>query len=335
MNIIKTERRRIRLTGIQSQAWEHPADRLALRSLQSIPVLDTVIKAIYSQTLERSIRLAYLASSVKVTQRQFKNLDNLLAEACEVLDLPEKPELFIAHNPFLNAGAVGVDKPFIVLNSSLLEFSDEEIFSVIGHELGHIKSGHLLYRTLLLILVKMSQIISKIPVSGLALEALILALQEWGRKSELSADRAEALTVQNPDVVIHALMRLAGGRKTEEMNLAEFIAQADEYKNSNSVIDTTHKILNTLWLSHPFPVVRAVELLQWVRSGEYDFLLNGGYKEKKTSFKDDFKETTKNYKEDFKQTAQPFEEVLGKVKDNAEDLGKKAKDAFDKWAKKG
>jgi len=46
--------------------------------------------------------------------------------------------------------ALGMDKPFIVLNSGIVELMDpEEIRFVIGHELGHVLSGHAVYNTML------------------------------------------------------------------------------------------------------------------------------------------------------------------------------------------
>ena len=46
--------------------------------------------------------------------------------------------------------ALGTNNPFIVLNSGLVDLLDaEELRAVIGHELGHILSGHSVYRTML------------------------------------------------------------------------------------------------------------------------------------------------------------------------------------------
>jgi Zn-dependent protease with chaperone function len=334
--LLKSTRKRITLSGITASAWEHPADRTALKALQSIPAIDSVLKAILSPTLEKSLRLSTLASSVRVSEKQFSKVHALHLEACKVLDIQKTPELYISQNPIVNAYAVGWSEPFIVLNSSIIQTlnTEDEIMGVIGHELGHIKSGHVLYKTLLQLMITISQYAMQIPLTGLALEALILTLREWDRKSELSADRAEALTIQDPDIVIRSLMKLTGGNMLDEMDLGEFIKQAEEYKQLNSVSDNIHKALNTVYLSHPFPVVRVMELIAWVRSGEYDNILNGSYKnQSKTNF-DNVKETAKTYQKDFEDNMKPMEDAVNQFKDNAEEIARKAKEIFDNFGKK-
>ena len=333
MNSIQ-EKKRIYLKGIDSSVWEHPADRAALKALQNVPALDTVIKSLLSPTVEKSMRLSTLASAVKVSEKQFSKIYSLHQEACRVLDI-EQPDLFISQSPVINAFAVGWNNPFIVLNSSLIQSLDnEEILGVIGHELGHIKSGHMLYKTLLMLLIELSKWAFQIPLTGLALQAVIVALREWDRKSELSADRAEALTTQNPDTVIRSLMKMAGGSRLEEMDLGEFIKQAEEYQNSNTISDNLHKLMNTIYMTHPFPVVRVLELINWVRSGEYDAILRGHYtnsRKEQNGFKD-FEDVAKSYSKEFKK---PIEGVVNDVKESVEDIAQKFKDGFDKWNNRG
>jgi Zn-dependent protease with chaperone function len=318
---------RIHFQGIQPSAWEHPADKVALKALQQVPGLDTVIKSIFSITTEKSLRLMALGSSVRVTEKQFARVHQLFEEACQTLDVAEKPELFVAQNPFFNAGAVGLDKPFIVLNSSLVtNLDDEELLGVIGHELAHILSGHVLYKTLLVILVRLSTMAFNIPLTGIALGSIITALKEWDRKSELSADRAGVLVTQNPEKSIHLLMKMAGGGHVEDMDLGEFIKQSQEYQQANSLLDTAHKVMNTIWLSHPVPVIRAVELMNWVREGEYDRILRGFYQEQTGGFQKDMEDAAKAYSKDvtdafgpmfdqMKQTANKAKDLLGNIFD--------------------
>ena len=56
------------LTGIDSRSWEHPADRAALNALRRIPGFDEVLRQLFGMFGERPIRLAFLASAVRVAR---------------------------------------------------------------------------------------------------------------------------------------------------------------------------------------------------------------------------------------------------------------------------
>ena len=56
------------------------------------------------------------------------------------------PDLYIQWGYEINAFTVGSENPIVVLNSGLIDMcEDDEIMFIIGHELGHIKSNHMLY----------------------------------------------------------------------------------------------------------------------------------------------------------------------------------------------
>ncbi|MEM6297285.1 MAG: M48 family metallopeptidase [Bacteroidota bacterium] len=322
---------RTNLYQISSQAWEHPADRAALNTLRKIPALDTMLQRFFGGTTERSLRLLYVASAVRTSDKQFSRLHALFGEACEILDL-ERPELYVSQSPFYNAMAVGMDRPFVVVNSSIAKsLDDEEMLAVMGHELGHILSGHVLYKTLLNFLITFSQRLIRFPITDLAMNGLIIALNEWSRKSELSCDRAELLTVQNPDVPIRALMKMAGGDNMDEMDLGEFLAQADEYNESDTIGDSFHKVMNVLYQSHPFAVVRASELMKWVRSGEYDRILSGDYTRRgeDEDIFDNYKSAANAYREDFSEATRPLDGAFKAAGEGVNEAARRAKDIMD------
>ena len=114
------------LYGISSRAWEHPADRGALVALRKLRGFDTVVKRLSSFITERAVRLMLLGSAVRVDSRQFSRLFRIYTEAATVLDVEQVPELYVAANPYLNAQTIGLDKPVIVVNSSLLYALDDD-----------------------------------------------------------------------------------------------------------------------------------------------------------------------------------------------------------------
>ncbi|MEW5817529.1 MAG: M48 family metallopeptidase, partial [Spirochaetota bacterium] len=222
----------------------------------------------------------------------------------------------------------GVGKPFIILNSSMIDhLSDAELMAVIGHELGHILSGHVLYKTLLFLLMNISLMLVNIPIGTLALGAILAALREWDRKSELSADRAGLLTVQDVNDSYTVLMKLAGGSHIGQMDIEEFFKQAHEYESGGDILDSVYKILNLLGQSHPFPVLRLNELKIWVDSGNYEKILSGDYRKRQDKEDDimkEFQRAASQYQEDLSKSQDPLAESFVKLSRVVDEAGKQA-----------
>jgi Zn-dependent protease with chaperone function len=284
-----------------------------------------------------------LSSSVKVSQSQYSKLHRILNNIVDTFDWNYTPDLFVTQSPFWNAGTIGVKEPFIIINSSMIKhFEEKELTAAIAHEMGHIMSGHALYKTLLWLLTKVS--LNVIPMASLLLTPIMIALYEWDRKSELTADRAELLAVQEPDASYNLLMKMAGAEDLTEVNLNDFFAQAQEYESKKSLLDGIHKLLNQLWASHPFPVIRLQELRTWELSGYYQCILDGNYLKRglyRENVRDDikagyeyYKDTWRNKDDTVSRVAFDVSEELGKVAEGlgkaAEGIGGTIKDMFKK-----
>src|SRR4029078_3870148 len=189
---------RVPLIQISSRSWEHPADRAALNTLRAIPGFDEVVRKVAGFFGERGIRQLFLGAAVKVTAGQRPKMNVMWTEVLETLDWPERPELYVTQTPIANAMAVGFDKPFVIVHSWVLEILDEdELRTVLGHELGHIMSGHTTYSTIAYILLYFG--VSNLPfLAAAAILPFQLALLEWQRKSEISSDRASLLASHEP-----------------------------------------------------------------------------------------------------------------------------------------
>ncbi len=267
---------RVRFPDISPASWEHSTDRAALHALQTLPGFDTVIRKVIGAIGERNVKLIFTAQALEVGPNQYPDLYEMLTEVCATLDWPV-PRLYVSQTPLANAGAVGVDKPFIVLNSSLIELSSpEEIRFVLGHEVGHIMSEHALYRTLLFLLLQFSGAV--VPVVGQAIRPITLALLEWNRKAEISCDRAGLLAVQNVDGAVGALGVMAGGIRGREgtIDVEALRVQSRDYSDSQG-LDTFFKFMATASQTHPFPVIRVREMDRFAEEGEYTDILKGDY----------------------------------------------------------
>lgn len=263
------------LPQISPASWEHSTDRAALGALQTIPGFDTLLRKVIGMFDERNIRLNYQARSLKVSPSQYRDIYETVDEVCVTLDA-DVPELYISQTPLANSGAIGVEKPFIVLNSSLVELSTpEQLKFAIGHEVGHILSDHTLYRTLLFLLLDFAR--PMVPVIGQASYPITLALLEWHRKAEISCDRAGLLAVQDLNSAFGALGVVAGGirGRRDTIDIPAMRAQAADYVTASG-LDGIYKFMATMRETHPFPMVRVAELGNFVDSS-YEAILNDDY----------------------------------------------------------
>ncbi|NNH74183.1 M48 family metallopeptidase [Nocardia uniformis] len=335
------DRLRTRFPEISTRAWEHPADRTALVTLRSLYGFDTVLRTLSGLLAERQHRLLYLATAVRVDERQFKAIDQLRQDAAEILDAPTIPEMFVLQDPRANAFTIGMDQPFIILTTGLLDLLDhEELRFVVGHELGHALSGHAVYRTMLMHLMRLAAGIGWMPIGGWALRAIIAALMEWSRKSELSGDRAGLLCGQDVDASVRVHMKLAGGSRVDQMSHAAFLQQADDYDKSGDLRDGVLKLLNLELQTHPFSVLRAAELRRWIASGEYNRVLDGQYprrdQDKHARISDEIKHAARSYRESFDQSDDPLVKVVRNLgKDAASAVGTVGAEVADTVTKLG
>jgi Zn-dependent protease with chaperone function len=327
------DRSRIRLPGISSRAYEHPADRSALVALRKLTGFDTILKNLAGLFNDRALRLSFLASSVRVTESQFPDLHQMLRDGAYILDLPKLPEMFVSQDPLVQAMAIGIDKPFIVLNSSLVELMDpEELRWVIGHELGHVLSGHTVYRTMLYYLVNLAARFALVSFAWIGLRAVIWGLEEWHRKSELSCDRAGLLATQDVEAARRALMKLAGGRRLAELSHDEFHKQASEYDAVPDVRESLLKLLQLQGTTHPFAVIRFADLDRWADEGEYRDILAGNYPrredDRETSVGDEFRAAAKSYQDSWNRSADPLIGAVRGVASGAADAGSRLFNRF-------
>jgi hypothetical protein len=242
--------------------------------------------------------------------------------------------MYVTQDPQPNAMCIGLDEPVIVVTTGLVELLDEEeMRAVVGHEVGHALSGHSVYRTVLLFLTSLAVKIAWIPLGNLAVMAIVTALREWFRKSELSADRAGLLVGQDLKASMRGLMKIAGGNHLHEMNVDAFLKQADEYEAGGDLRDSVLKILNLLPRSHPFTTIRAAELKKWSGTRDYQRIMDGHYprrdEDKDTSVSDSFRESAASYASNVKSSKDPLMKLVSDIAGGAGGLGGRVRRGFD------
>ena len=116
------------------------------------------------------------------------------------------PSVYLAPPSF----AVGLtslgtdDQPYIVLRTDVAQgLTDDELVAAIGHELGHIQNGHVVYTTTHHYLTHSAFFFVRWMV-----QPALVAIKAWARRSQITCDRAALLASRSLDVTIATLIKL-------------------------------------------------------------------------------------------------------------------------------
>lgn len=268
------------LAGLNPREYEHPFDAKALNALQATPGLDRFVRAYNRNFVERAATVEWTGSYLRVTAEGYPKVYSALDRVCDVVNLPSRPSLYISWDYAVNGETRGVDAPIIKLTSAAIDYLDElELLCILGHEVGHIKSRHMLYHQMAGSLGVLTAGIGQVTfgIGNLLSLPIIAAISWWQRMSELTADRAGLLACQNIDAAIRLMMKLAGVPRKHftAMQRVSFLDQAREFEKLDyEVMNRTWKWMYSYEMSHPWTVLRAAELMKWVDSGEYQAVLD-------------------------------------------------------------
>ncbi|HLZ31243.1 MAG TPA: M48 family metallopeptidase [Chloroflexota bacterium] len=265
-----------RLAGVDPILIQHPFDRQAIASLKRVRGFEFFLSKFVDAGVERMEYQLSVASGVRVGPRQLPSLHGHLRTACAVLGVPE-PELYVCSGG-LNSSAAGPNHPYIVLMSGVLGLMDDaELAAVIAHEVGHVRAGHLLYKSMASAVDFFGGVANDFSLgfSKFVTTPVQVGLLTWDRWSELTADRAALLVVRDPRVCLRLLMKLGAGASgaTEPLDLDAYIDQVRAYAQDTeqTLSDRVYHFGATMQRgSLPFTIQRARALLDWYESGGLD-----------------------------------------------------------------
>ncbi len=272
-------------SDLDPESYIHPLDRETLDALKRIPGVSTLLRSMIKHSFELATRLNHHANFVRVTRTQLPTVYARFERAAACLGIKQLPELYVYQDPVPNAYTFGVDHYFVAISTGCLDLLDEdEIEVVLAHELGHVHADHVLYKSAARVF---GSVASTVASATMGLGSLIvypvqLALLRWDRASELSSDRAALLVTKNPNLVMRTLMKIAGGSRRfgGELSIEQFMEQADSFgkMQDEGPLGRYIAIFQTLFRSHPYPIWRTKEVLDWVTTGNYLEILDGDYK---------------------------------------------------------
>ena len=253
---------------MQAKDIMHPEDAKALQMLKKLRGFDDLIRVVMENGYEKQFRGDNLGNYLKVNDSNYKHIYQLFKGVVKQVGI-KMPELYIYNDPEMNAYTYGETNTFVAISSSLIErLSIDELRSVMAHECGHILCHHTLYNTLLRTIEELGILLQIISYSTLG--PILMAMQYWSRKSELSADRCEAAIVGH-EVYQRTLLKQTCGLSKIEGSPYQLVEQAREYHQMEheSWWDVIQQNCRIAFYSHPQSCERAWEIDRWKNSWQY------------------------------------------------------------------
>ena len=200
--------------------YEYGADRRALNAFRAVPGSGWLVKKFVNISIPFQVA-DLLGNAVQVSARQFPEIHRLVVRISQILGI-DPPPTYLLESPELNAYTFGPDEKTatIVVQRGLLQAArPRELAFILGHEMGHIKSQHVVYHTLGDWIEGTGLFLAgiQIPIVSQVLGVLSLpaqyALLAWQRRSEITADRAGLIACQDLLTARTALALLALGSR--------------------------------------------------------------------------------------------------------------------------
>lgn len=223
-------------------------------------ILALLLIIFYTRILQRK----YLGNALKVGDKHFYRVDIIVDNLCKKISI-KKPNVYIKYDPYPNAFALGFFDPYtIVLTSSLVEnLTEDELETVIAHELGHIYFKH----------TRISTIFNTMSINNNILYQLFHQLSLigfWYRATEYTCDNFSLILTKNPQAIISSLIKIYISIKHEEKIDEEQILE--QFKMSKKDL---FSILGELTETHPYFVKRVNNIIKQYKKLGYEYFKRG------------------------------------------------------------
>lgn len=264
------------LAGIDLKTVEHSEDKALREALDNIPKFKSFMMNSVCALREKCIAVEYAGNGIHVSENSLSELHRQLLDVCMTLGVNKVPDFSLMWLYDIAAGTEGAINPHITAMSGAIDLlTKDELSFLLGHEIGHQACGHKPYHVFLESLYM--PVINWIP-GGKAWIALVRTkLLNWYRYSDFTADRVGLLACQDINVALTTMVKMSGVPKKyfSKINVDSFIKQAVEF--DSMFADRMGGIINYISINSafsPWLVLRAANLLNWYKSGEYELTIN-------------------------------------------------------------
>lgn len=270
--------------GLSPRFYEHPDERKTLKVMQGIPLMGDVMKQFFKYWHNINYEASLTAGNVKITEKNFPQTYEIFKECGDILDLKKLPNFYVTQESGPHVFTTGADETFLVVSSALIDLmTRDELYFIIGHEMGHIKSNHVIYNDLANWIKHIATVAGNFTfgIGEIVGMGLMTAIINWIKKSEFTADRAGLIACQDVDIATKALIKLALGSKKlfSQISINEYILRGEELEEDEDKIAVfkSARTIQNITLTHPFTTTRVKLLREWAKSNDYERLFDGDY----------------------------------------------------------
>lgn len=270
--------------GVDITAFQWSEDGKAMNALKAITPLTMAAEAISSKVGRRWIESTF--NSVILSENQLPDVYEQAVRAARILGMSYMPDVYVSGELMWDCKTFGSDKDsFIVMGSALAtNFRGPELLFLFAREIGHCRTGHALWQTVIRFLMGEQGrrkglmgggLFAALSPTALMEGAIETPLLAWARQAEITADRAGMLAVGDEEIVRRVLLSwsLKSSFLYRQINVAAWLKQqassGDDFsKLSELTTSSTPYITRRLKILADF--AQSPELLKWQKIiGQY------------------------------------------------------------------
>ncbi len=225
---------------------------------EAFEILETtgpLLYLLYSTVVKPKLKkLVDRLSRITKSSKSYERMKSLAEDCADTLALNFLPEVRLGNIGRKNAFTTEIDsKAIIIIDQSLADYlSYKELCSILGHEMGHIKSRHLMYHSIAELLERGIEFSTSLIGLRLFSIPMRLALMSWHRESELTADRASLIVTDDLESMASMFVKIVGNYR--------------KIMDSESTFNSLFEVLNT----HPTHINRLKALREFANSTKYE-----------------------------------------------------------------
>lgn len=258
---------------LKIEDYQHPLDKQAVDAVLNVPGVESILKFISKNAVERIDRFINNATYLRITPEMSPKLHNMLNEARNMFDADYEVSLYLDRSYNIGAITNGIENKHIILTTSLVDSgNDDALWGIISACISNFEAKH---ATIDLIdeMLKRGEGILPFAVDA----GLRLALNNWRRNREYTCDRAVLLALGDFNKAVK--LRLMGVAPESTLDAIDFTKpdnsyreQANDYLNLGGSAGALRTI-NIIGSEGHSLASRYTELYNWYISGEYQDIL--------------------------------------------------------------